>query len=259
MADHWNATDYSQQSSAQAQWAHELIAKLNLRGDERLLDVGCGTGSITAAFADQLPQGAVVGIDFSADMIAFAQREYVRPNLAFYQMDATAIELAATFDVVFSNATLHWVADHAAVLRGVRQHMQPGGKILWQMGGAGNAQGVIMAAQTVTERAEWRPYFVDFVLPYNFCGPALYVDLLPQTGFAAERVELIPKTMIHGVDGFMGWLRTTWFPVTNQVPADQRADLIDQFAAAYLAAHPLDELGRVQVAMVRLEVEATAI
>lgn len=259
MADHWNATDYNQQSSAQAQWAHELIAKLNLQGDERLLDVGCGTGSITAAFANQLPQGAVVGIDFSADMIAFAQREYVRPNLAFYQMDATAIALDAEFDVVFSNATLHWVADHAAVLRGARQHMLPGGKILWQMGGAGNAQDVLTAVNAVIARAEWRGYFADFAFPYNFCGPALYADLLPQTGFAAARVELIPKTMIHTPDGFKGWLRTTWFPYTNRVPDTRRAALIDQIAAAYLAARPLDDLGRVQVAMVRLEVEATAV
>ena len=255
----WNAIDYSQQSSAQTQWAHELLIKLSLRGDEHVLDVGCGTGKITALFAEQVPDGAVLGIDFSAEMIDFAQREYQWPNLAFCQMDAAAIKLDAMFDVVFSNATLHWVADHAAVLRGTRQHMQPGGKILWQMGGEGNAQDVLTAVNEVIDRAEWRDYFEDFALPYNFCGPALYTDLLPQTGFNPARVELIPKTMVHTLDGFKGWLRTTWFPYTNQVPADQRATLIEQFAAAYLAAHPLDANGCVQIAMVRLEVEARAV
>jgi trans-aconitate 2-methyltransferase len=255
---HWNATDYHHQSSAQAAWAHELIAKLTLRGDERLLDIGCGTGRITALFADQLRDGKVVGIDASADMIAFAQRAYTRPNLRFVEMQAQALDLDETFDLVFSNAVLHWVPDHVRVLRGVRRHMQVGGKLLFQMGGQGNAQAVVTAFESVIARAEWRDYFADFVFPYAFYGVGEYAEWLPLNGFTAERVELIPKTMVHHRDGFTGWLRTTWFPYTDRVPAGQRDKLIEQVAAAYLSTYPADDQGQIAVAMVRLEVEAVA-
>ncbi|MBN1563257.1 MAG: methyltransferase domain-containing protein [Anaerolineae bacterium] len=258
MTAHWNAADYHQQSSAQAIWAHELIAKLALRGHEHLLDIGCGTGRITALFAEQLPEGIVVGIDSSADMITFAQDEYTQPNLRFVHMPAQALDLDDTFDVVFSNAVLHWVHDHEAVLRGMRRHIQPGGSVLLQMGGQGNAQAVVEIFNAVIARPAWRAYFADFAFPYAFYGPDQYTDWLPATGFTAQRIELIPKTMTHTLDGLKGWLRTTWFPYTDCVPADQRDTLIDQVATAYLAAHPVNDQGQAEVAMVRLEVEARA-
>ena len=119
----WNADDYAANSSAQTQWAQEIISKLDLRGNEVVLDVGCGDGKISAQIARVVKDGEVLGIDLSADMIRRASQTFPsssNPNLEFLRMDAAGMALPQRFDIAFSNAALHWVQDHPAVLRGVR-------------------------------------------------------------------------------------------------------------------------------------------
>lgn len=258
----WNARDYAQHSSAQLQWAEELIPKLGLQGHESVLDLGCGDGRITALIAAQLPRGSALGIDLSPEMIHLASTQFppsAHPNLSFAQMDVRRIALDRYFDLAFSNAALHWVADHGAVLRGVRACLWPRGRILFQMGGRGNAAAVFTALEEVLARPEWADHFRNFANPYSFCGPEQYQDWLPQAQFRPLRVELIPKDMQHpDRAGLRGWLRTTWFPYTDRLPADQREAFLGEVVAAYLAAHPADRAGRTHVAMVRLEAEAHA-
>jgi trans-aconitate 2-methyltransferase len=258
----WNATDYARNASAQAEWAAELIEKLKLRGNESLLDIGCGNGATTARLADLLPEGRVVGIDASSEMIRLARDSYPEerhPNLSFVEMDAADIRLAGTFDVVFSNATLHWVADQVAVLRGVRSCLRRGGRILFQMGGRGNAAGILRTVESLAARSPWRGYFEGFVSPYHFHGPEEYQGWLSAYGFEAVRVELIPKDMRHrGLEGLKGWLRTTWFPYTDRLPPELQDRFLDAVVASYVAGVPLDSEGCTHVAMMRLEVEARA-
>ncbi len=124
----WNALDYAANSSAQYGWGCELIDKLTLRGDERILDIGCGDGKLTALLAQCVPAGVVVGIDASAEMVALASKRWGEGDrLMFRQMDAqeirSATDLAGRFDVVFSNSVLHWVPDHPAVLAGIHHSL----------------------------------------------------------------------------------------------------------------------------------------
>jgi trans-aconitate 2-methyltransferase len=256
----WNAVDYAENSSAQLAWARELIDRLHLKGDEALLDIGCGDGKISALIAQALPQGRVHGIDLSADMIQLARQQFEGrsyPNLRFQQMDATRIQLARGFDVVFSTAALHWVADHPAILGGVRACLKPGGRLLFQMGGRGNAAEVYDAVREVVRTAPWRPYLESFAFPYYFLSPADYEGWLPECGFRLKRAELIPKDMQHqSPEGFKGWLRTTWFPYTDRLPEDRRDAFLDAVVDRYLTAHPVDAEGRTHVKMVRLEIEA---
>lgn len=258
----WNARDYAQHSSAQLQWAEELLPKLGLRGDESVLDLGCGEGKVTALIAARLPHGRVLGIDLSAEMIQLASAQFpstAHANLSFVQMDAARIDLDHHFDLAFSNAALHWVPDHQAVLRGVRACLRPGGRILFQMGGRGNAAGVFAALEQVVSRPAWRDPFQGFANPYSFYGPEQYQDWLPQAGFRPLRLELIPKDMQHAdAAGLLGWLRTTWFPYTDRLPEDRREAFLGEVVATYLAMQPADQAGRTHVAMVRLEVEAHA-
>ena len=116
----WNAVDYAKSSSIQQQWARELIGKLKLKGSEKLLDIGSGDGKVSAEIASCLPNGSVVGIDSSEAMVALAQSKYstdVFPNLRFQRGDASRLMFDNEFDVVFSNATLHWILDHKPVLQ----------------------------------------------------------------------------------------------------------------------------------------------
>src|SRR5689334_19838215 len=108
----WDPEDYAKNSAAQLGWARELIARLQLRGDEALLDIGCGDGKVTAELAGAVPRGFVLGVDSSPAFVAYAREHYPAtsyPNLAFAHMDARALAHERSFDAIFSNAALHWV------------------------------------------------------------------------------------------------------------------------------------------------------
>jgi trans-aconitate methyltransferase len=256
----WNPHDYHNNSSQQQIWARELIAKLHLHGDERVLDIGCGDGKVTAEIASLLPRGCIVGIDKSPDMIQFATRNFPSqefPNLSFEQMDASTLRFRDEFDVIFSNAALHWIYDHRPVLHGISAALKPTGRILLQMGGSGNAAGVLATVSSIMREPEWSPYFENFTFRYGFHGPADYQQWLTSAGLQPHRVELIPKDMIHPtIDAFTGWLRTTWIPWIQSVPESRREEFIHHLVEHYVKSHPPDSAGRVHVEMVRLEVEA---
>jgi trans-aconitate 2-methyltransferase len=255
----WNAEDYARSSAGQQKWARELIAKLHLQGNERLLDIGCGDGKVTAEIASYLPRGTVLGVDSSPEMISLAQSLYPTvdyPNLCFQLADASALNFDNEFDVVFSNATLHWVLDHRPVLKGIARSLTPNGKVLLQMGGRGNAARVAEAMDEVCSRPEWRERFAGFQFPYGFFGLDEYQAWLTEASLVPVRVELIPKDMAHADrDAFEGWLRTTWLPYIQRVAEHRRQDFVKQVVDAYLVANPVSPDGVVHLQMVRLEVE----
>jgi trans-aconitate 2-methyltransferase len=256
----WNASDYAAHSSVQFQWAEELIGKLELRGDESILDIGCGDGKVTARIAAHLPQGFVVGIDSSPEMIQLARKNFPKPtipNLDFEPMDARDIRYVSTFDIAFSNAALHWVIDHRPVLDGVYRSLKTNGRILFQMGGKGNAEEVVKSFDFLIGMDPWRQYFSGFSFPYGFFSPQEYVHFLKVAGFLPRRLELILKNMMQkGRDGLAGWIRTTWLPYIERVPANLRDAFVDQLVDSYLSAHPPDVEGMVLIRMIRLEIEA---
>lgn len=258
----WDPQDYARHSAAQFGWAQDLIARLHLRGDESLLDIGCGDGRVTAELAARLPRGQAVGIDSSAEMVSLARQQFPtsrHPNLDFVQMDARAVVFVERFDVAFSSAALHWVIDHGPVLRGVRSALRPRGRLLFQMGGRGNAAGVLVIMDELIRRPPWEPFFGAFSFPYGFYGPEEYEPWLRACGLAPRRVELLPKDMIQpDRAGLAGWVRTTWLPYTERVPAAERETFIEAVVDGFARAHPPDGQGRLHVAMVRLEVEAEA-
>jgi trans-aconitate 2-methyltransferase len=142
----WNPVDYRRNSAQQEKWARELFAKLELLGDEHVLDIGSGDGKVTAQLASLVPNGKVIGLDRSAAMVRFASEAFPaleHPNLSFVEGDASNLTFAEELDVIFSNATLHWIYDHAPILAGIFRALRPGGRILVQMGGQGCAADVI--------------------------------------------------------------------------------------------------------------------
>jgi len=256
----WNANDYARNSNAQQKWALELLQKMQLCGNESVLDIGCGDGKITAQIAGQLENGYVHGIDSSAAMIQLAQASYPQaeyPNLSFEQMNAKNISLKTPVDVAFSNAALHWVDDQLAVLIGLYKNLKPGGKIFLQMGGKGNAANILSVLDDLISCEQWRPYFEGFIFPYTFPGDEEYAELLSKVGFETQRSHLLNKNMEHeGVGGIAGWIRTTWLPYTHRVPEDKRELFINLIVNKYIENRPPNSDGIVELAMVRLEVEA---
>jgi len=256
----WNAVDYAKSSSVQQQWARELFHKLHLKGSEILLDIGSGDGKVTAEIASHLPSGSVIGIDSSEDMIKLAQSMFSADaftNLRFQREDASSLPFENEFEIVFSNAALHWVFDHRPVLKGIYKSLKHGGRILLQMGGRNNAYEVEIMMKKLIDRKEWSRYFVGFSFSYGFYGPDEYKTWLCEAGLVTKRVELIPKDAAHqGISGFKSWIRTTWLPYTQRIPEERKEMFISQLADEYIKQHPADENGKVHVNMIRLEVEA---
>ena len=256
----WNAADYAANSVVQQTWARELMAKLNLRGNEHILDVGCGDGKVSAEIARAVPRGSVVGVDASPQMIEFARRTFPpakNPNLEFHVMDARKIKFARQFDFVFSNAALHWVDDHRAFLRGASACLRSGGRLVVSCGGKGNAHDVFVALRPEMRLKRWRGFFRGMGKPYFFYSSEAYKKWLPRFGFKLLGMRLSPKDAIYDSrDGFTAWLRTTWLPYTQRVPENTREEFIATVTDRYVAKHPPDDDGRVHVRMVRLEIDA---
>jgi trans-aconitate 2-methyltransferase len=256
----WDSEDYAKHSAPQFEWARELIVKLRLQGDESILDIGSGDGKVTALLAKSAPRGHVIGIDNSPDMLAMARRTFFAgdlPNLTFMETDARNIRFQDGFDIAFSNATLHWIQDHRAILTGVKKCLKKGGRLLFQMGGRGNARELFEISEELFAQDRWKSFFAHFNFPYFFYSPEEYRPWLAESGLTADRVELIPKDMTQrDREGLIGWMRSTWLPYTERLPLDLRGPFIAEIANAYLRDHPAHCDGMIHVKMARLEVEA---
>jgi trans-aconitate methyltransferase len=172
-------------------------------------------------------------------------------------MDARKIKFARQFDLIFSNAALHWVDDHQAILRGAAVVLKPGGRLVVSCGGKGNAHDVFLALRPEMRLKRWREFFRQMPLPYFFYAPADYEKWLPKFGFKIQKIKLAPKDATYeGAEGLATWLRTTWIPYVQRVPENLREEFIAAVTQRYLAKHPPDADGKVHVKMVRLEIDA---
>jgi trans-aconitate methyltransferase len=257
----WNPEDYRNSSPAQKLWAEELVRKLVLTGNERVLDIGCGDGSVTAALARSLPGGQAVGIDSSPDMIRFAGEHFsctLYPNLSYRWIPAESLDYREEFDIVFSNAALHWISDHRPVLAGIVRALVPGGRMLVQMGGRGNAAQVFKAIDELIEHEPWDRYFSGFSFRYGFFDDREYRALIRAAGLRPVRADLLQRDMVYqSREGFAGWIRTTWLPWISRVPEPERPVFINALVDRFCTMFPPDAAGTIHVGMVRLEVEAT--
>jgi trans-aconitate 2-methyltransferase len=256
----WDAADYHRSSTAQLCWATELAGKLGLTGTELVLDVGCGDGKVTAEIARRVPRGGITGVDSSPEMIRFASDHFPPqqyPNLRFLQADARALPFLEEFDTVFSAAALHWILDQKAALSGMFHSLRPGGRLLIQMGGRGNAGQVFRVLDALTAESDWCPYFENFYFTFGFFNTDEYRERLEEAGFDVLRVDLTPRDVTFSSrEDFAGWFRTSWLPWLARVPEERHADFINAMIEAFLVLYPAGADRLIHVRMVRLEAEA---
>jgi trans-aconitate 2-methyltransferase len=155
---HWNAEVYDRIGRPMRRWAQDVIRDLDLRGDETVLDAGCGSGSVTFDLLERLPRGKIYAVDSSAEMIAklsdsIAERGV--SNVVPIHADLTDFELPEQVDVVFSNAVFHWIPDDDALFGCLFRATKPSGRLRAQCGGAGNIARLTAATHAVERR---RPY-----------------------------------------------------------------------------------------------------
>lgn len=173
---------YRQASKHQKEWGSKIISDLKFKGNESVLDLGCGDGVLTKQIADLIPEGKVLGIDSSEGMIS-AAKELERGNLSFKQMDIDSIPFKEQFDLIFSNATLHWIKDHGKLLRNCHKALKPGGIIRFNFAGHGNCSNFYEVIEGIMSSNPYRKYFESFEWPWYMPSIEEYNILLSDTDF----------------------------------------------------------------------------
>ncbi len=223
----WDAAAYHRLSDAQEAMGREVLERLELRGDERVLDAGCGTGRVTAALLERLPRGEVVAVDGSPAMVAEA-RERLGPRVEAHVADLTELVLEARVDAILSTATFHWIADHDRLFERLFAALKPGGRLVAQCGGEGNVAAVQSAIDEVAE-----PALAGWDGPWNFASPAATAERLERIGFSDVRTW--PQTVRVEPDDPREYLATVVLGShLERVPPARR----DAFVDAVLAAMP---------------------
>ena len=182
-----NGEKYRQASAHQKEWGEKLIDGLELQGNESILDLGCGDGALTAQLADRVPGGSVFGIDSSLSMIETA-RQHRRNNLSFMVQDINSLDRENEFDIVFSNAALHWVKDHHRLLKNAHACLRRNGVLRFNFAAAGNCTHYFSVIRTAMKHEAYAKYFSDFRWPWFMPEVAEYEVLLQRFPFREVRV-----------------------------------------------------------------------
>jgi trans-aconitate 2-methyltransferase len=189
----WNATEYHRISGPQVSWGEKVLARVHLRGDELLMDAGCGTGRLTAQLLQSLSRGRVVGVDLSQNMLATAQ-DYLSPDFRgkflLVATDLQDLPFERVFDGIFSTAAFHWVLDHDRLLRSLFHALRPGGWLQAQCGGGPNLARLRQRVGELAATAKYARYFGGFREPWTFNDAETAAAIMQRAGFIEVETSL---------------------------------------------------------------------
>ncbi|HEX6391043.1 MAG TPA: class I SAM-dependent methyltransferase [Solirubrobacteraceae bacterium] len=242
----WDGKTYDRISAPMEQMGLAVLDRLPLTGDETVLDAGCGSGRVTEALIERLPNGRVIGVDGSAAMIA-AARERLGPAVDLRVQDLLALDVEPV-DAILSTATFHWIKDHDALFRRLYGVLRPGGRLVAQCGGEGQAAAVHAAAEEVGAREPYASSFAGWVGPWHFADAESTERRLRAAGFTQARawLQVVPMETPDGEE----WLRTIMLGThLERLPADLRDGFVGE-VGAILGVDPL------RLDYVRLNIDA---
>jgi trans-aconitate 2-methyltransferase len=188
----WDASSYDSLADPQEEWAREVLERLELRGNESVLDAGSGSGRVTRLLIDRLPQGKVVAVDASPSMMDMVRR-VLRPQDEALLANLTELELSEPVDAIFSNATFHWVLDHDRLFQRLHAALRAGGQLEAQCGGEGNVAEFVRAIEAISGDERFAPYLRGTLQPWKFAGVGETEVRLERAGFASVRLWLERK------------------------------------------------------------------
>lgn len=208
----WNAAEYHRLSAPQFQWGKKVLGELHLRGDECVLDAGCGTGKLTHLLLENLPRGRVIGLDLSRNMVLHAQqnlRPLFRDHIEFIAADLLHLPFRAAFDGIFSTASFHWVLDHEALFQNLWNALRPGGWLHAQCGGGPNLARVRSRVQVIAQTPKYSRWLGDCREPWFFSDAEGAAARLCAAGFEEVRTDLEPGAFaVSTSQEFQDYLRT---------------------------------------------------
>jgi len=240
----WSADSYGTHARFVADLAGEAVGWLAPRAGERILDVGCGDGALSAAIA---ASGAeVVGVDASEDLLQAARERGLDARF----MDGQALTFDHEFDAVFSNAALHWMAEPDKVIDGIKRALKPGGRFVAEFGGHGNVAAIVTAMRATAIR---RGGDAALAGPWFFPSALAYQARLERHGFRVERIGLFPRPTLlkTGMKAWLGVFRKPFFAQYGEAADEVLDEVVDLLAPALR-----DEAGNWTADYVRLRVAA---
>lgn len=196
----WDARSYDKVGGPMTEMALAVLDRLELRGDETVLDAGCGTGRVSELLLERLPEGRVIAVDADPEMVAAARRNLAdRAEVIEASLLDVALEdlgLDAPGDAIFSTATFHWILDHDALFGNLARLLVPGGRLVAQCGGVGNIADLRRAGDEVAALPEFAPYFDGWTVPWYYAEPDVTAERLDDAGFVEVRTWLQPWPVV---------------------------------------------------------------
>jgi trans-aconitate methyltransferase len=242
MPTEWNAAAYRQISALQEWLAGKSLSTVELRGDEHVLDVGCGDGRLTAAIAARLPRGRAVGCDVSHQMVEFAARSFAasaHPNLCFAVADAARLPWRAAFDLVVSFNALHWVLDLDAPLAGIAAALRPGGRAALRFVPAAPRRSLEDVIEDTCALPAWAAAFTAHRKPFVHPAADDYAQRAERAGLTVVNRAVVQEAWDFGSrEAFAAFADTTFVAWTSQLPAERRAAFIAEVLDRYAAVTP---------------------
>jgi SAM-dependent methyltransferase len=207
---HWEPAEYARHAAFVPALGAGVVDWLNPARGERILDLGCGDGALTA---ELVARGAdVVGVDRSAEMVGAARARGLDARV----MDLTALTFSDEFDAAFSNAVLHWIHAQDDVLAGVCRALRAGGRFAGEFGGHGNVAAIVVAIRAAFERHGFTAH-----IPWYYPTVSEYSGLLTRHGFVIDEITLFPRPTPLPT-GMEGWLDTFAGGIFAALPPDRR-------------------------------------
>ena len=230
----WNPLTYAQASDIQFWQAMEALTILNLKGDERILDLGCGDGKITALLADKVPKGEVVGIDITPEMIEFSKDKFdAISNLSFELLSADNLSYIEEFDYVVSFSCLHWIKNQKSVWQGIFKALKPGGQVI--AGFQSDHEHLWDAIVEVISKSEWKNLFSGFQDPYNHYSLKAMQGYIQSAGFYLARADEIHQVeSLKSVGALKNFLQN-WVPQFRFLEDDKAALFVDEVIGNYMS------------------------
>lgn len=201
----WNAASYHKVSGPQTSWGQKVLNRLQVNGDERAIDAGCGSGRLTGELMERIPNGRLIAIDRSWNMLMTA-RANLRPVLgsrvSFVQVSLPDLPFAGWADLVFSTATFHWVKDHPALFAGILKALRSGGRLHAQCGGGPNLRRAHELGEQIMHSSEFERFFGDWRGPWEFANAEVTAARLKEAGFVDVETSLeeAPTTLATEAD-----------------------------------------------------------
>jgi trans-aconitate methyltransferase len=243
----WDAARYDRVSKPQLEWGRNVTARLAPAAGERILDLGCGTGRLTVEIATAVSGGQVVGLDPSAAMLSVARQaapawtSTVNPvSLTYVRGNGSALPFAGAFDAIFSNATLHWIADHDSVFRSVYTALRPGGRFVAQCGGGPNLARLYSRAASLMRDPAFAGFFGGWRDPWHFVLPDVTRPALLRAGFEVIDASLEEAPVTFGdPDAYSEFIECVCVRHhLEHLPKERHADFLSELTTAARADDP---------------------